>query len=475
MTARTNVRGLPLPSPVDPGQTVCVSLIIPDTPEYRQALRGVLADLGKWWAWQHTPTEPAPDATEAAELWRAAALTLTYLEDCEAPVSCIDVTNCITSNSSTRQAVQALVPSTPIDGLTYPPGVPLTPSQMDQRLNEIDDCVYDAFWAQTEQFVDFMIDLGQDVFERLAAYKSALEAGQNVPMGQLLGKLKNGSTAGKVMEFLGWALDTMKAAFESADTLDNRNAMKCALFCAGKDDCLISIQLTLDVLNERLGGLLSPGDLTDLPSLVDAFTTAAINPALALDLWVLFLMGTAKTAGLFGTANIDETIQMVLALAVNDANNDWELLCEDCDDTWSHCVNFDEGEDGGFSAIMGEAGIDGIHDTFVQLGNGYRGVVLTRTFAAPVNITSVSYTFSYTPGTLNATGDSTSYFSVEGTALTNVLVPTVPTSPQEWSGAQTGDEIFLQLLCGAATGVGDPGGTVTLHQACFFGTGDDPF
>jgi hypothetical protein len=65
---------------------------------------------------------------------------------------------------------------------------------------------------------------------------------------------------------------------------------------------------------------------------VDAFMTAAFNPALALDLWLTFLMGSAKTAGMFGLEGIDETLQLVLAVAVNDANNDWETKCEDCDE-----------------------------------------------------------------------------------------------------------------------------------------------
>ena len=327
---RDRTTGLPLPSPVDPGQTLCVQLVIPNAPEYRQAFRGVLSELGKPWTWSMTSGEDNTPAYEAAELWRAAIEDLLFVLDCGEGMTCDDVNLCIQSNSTTRTVIQSISQAAPIDGYTYPPGTPLTPSQMTAPLNEIDACAFDPYWAQVEQFTDYIVDLGQDVLDKIAAYSAALDAGENVPMGQFLGKLKNSSTAGKVIDFLQWVLVTVKAAYESADDTPNRTAIKCAIFCDSRDACAITIQGVLDVLNERNGGLLTPTDLEDLPALVDAFMAAVFNPALALDLWILFLMGSAKTAGMFGLQGIDETLNLVLKLAVNDANNDWEAACEDC-------------------------------------------------------------------------------------------------------------------------------------------------
>lgn len=345
---RDKTTGLPIPDPVVPATSICFTIQVPNAIEYRSAFKGALASLGQAWTWQQTAGQDNQAAFDAAELWRARIQAAMYTLDCgEEPMSCADVADCIESDPSVQAAIAAVVPATPIDGLVYPPTVPLTPGQMTARLNEIDDCGFDAFWAQSEQYIDYMVDLGQDVLDQIAVYSAALDAGEQVPMGQFLGKLKNSSTAGKVIDFLQWALTTVKAAYEAADNEANRNALKCAIFCEGKDDCLISIQRTLDVLNERNGGLLTPGDLDDLPSLVDAFLAAAFNPALALDLWLLFLMGTAKTAGMFGLQGIDETLNLVLKIAVNDSNNDWETLCEDCDEPpVEDCYNFTAGEQG---------------------------------------------------------------------------------------------------------------------------------
>lgn len=334
-----------LPSPVTPASTVCFTIQIPDAVPYRAALFGVLGQLGEWWTWDH-PTDGTVcvDCEEAAQLWRDAIAAATFSDDCEMNMTCLDVADCIESNPAAQNAVGTWSGGTPLFGQPYAPGQPLTPSQMNAQLNAPDECGFDVLWSQCDQYVEFMIDLGSDAFERLQLYTEALATGKNAVGGQFIAKLKNGSSVGKVTEFLNWAVGFMKDAYESADTLDNRNALKCALFCAMRDDCLITIQGTLDVLNTRLGGVLSPTDLDSLPALADAMMTITFNPALAMDLWVLFLMGTAKTAGLFGVQGIDETVQLVLAVAVNDANNDWELLCDECNEPPGEMlVTFDSG------------------------------------------------------------------------------------------------------------------------------------
>jgi len=76
--------GAPLPLVINTDKRMCVCLCIPDEPEYRQAFRGQLASLGKWFFWEKgTPGDTR--AKEAAQLWR----TLLY-EDLEMPCGCGD-------------------------------------------------------------------------------------------------------------------------------------------------------------------------------------------------------------------------------------------------------------------------------------------------------------------------------------------------------------------------------------------------
>lgn len=328
---RDGKTGLPYPTPVDPGGYTYLCLPVPNHTLYRQALSGALSDLCKSWNWQQIVGTDNQGSYEAAELWRKAISMSQYLDECGGSMTCDDIANCIETSEAVRNAIGGIVaPRSPLADYAYPPGEPLPTGGMTEQLNPIDDCSFDAFWAQVDQYIEYMVNLGQDTLEQLEFYSNALEAGENVPMGQLVGKLKNASTTGKVMEFLNWAGEVMKEAYEASNTQSNRNALKCDIFCAGRDACSITIQGTLDVINERVGGLFTPASLNSIDALVDMLLTVATNPAIALDLWIGFLMGTAKTLSMFGVQGIDETLQLMLAVAVNDANNDWVLLCDDC-------------------------------------------------------------------------------------------------------------------------------------------------
>lgn len=352
-----------LPTPVTPPTQICFKIVIPNAVPYRAALFGVLNQLGVWSAWDH-PLDGTEciDCEEAAQLWRDAIAASYFSEECEVdPMSCDDIADCIETSPNVRNAIGAIIaPRSPLAEYTYPPGEPLPTSAMTEPLNPIDDCNFNAFWAQVDQYIEYMVSLGQDTLEQLEFYSNALEAGENVPMGALVGKLKSGTTTGKVMEFLNWLGEVMKEAYEASNTEANRTALKCDMFCAFRDACSITIQGTLDVINERVGGLFTPAALNSLPELAEMMTTVALNPAIALDMWIGFLMGTAKTAALFGVQGIDETLNLMLAVAVNDANNDWELLCEDCDTPPPdpNCIDFTT-ETGTWAGESGTTWIDG--------------------------------------------------------------------------------------------------------------------
>jgi hypothetical protein len=54
----------PLPNPVDPGEFTCLSLRIPNSREYRMAVRGALDQLAHAWAWEDDPLHFAKDVAD---------------------------------------------------------------------------------------------------------------------------------------------------------------------------------------------------------------------------------------------------------------------------------------------------------------------------------------------------------------------------------------------------------------------------
>lgn len=80
-------------------------------------------------------------------------------------------------------------------------------------------------------------------------------------------------------------------------------------------------------------GVLTPGEIDDLPSLINVFTTLGTSSTIVPDIWIGFISGAARFAGYLGVRGIDYTLNLILKIAVNDANDDWITLCEDCSPT----------------------------------------------------------------------------------------------------------------------------------------------
>jgi len=327
---RDKTTGLPLPDPVVPATNLCVQMIIPNDPLYVQAFKGVLADLGKWWNWAHTVGEGNEPALTAAEMWRDRLQYVLISEDCEDPMNCASVTNCIQTNPATKGAIQQMITTVSTPGVTSTPGVPMSAAAAAAPLNILEGCDPDQLWAQSEQLVDYVIQAGIDMLEKIEAYTNSVEAVQFVEMIPILGTLFDEAQLDKVVDFIDWVIEVATEIFLAADTPEARELIKCAIFCAAKDDCVISIDRLWAVENERLGGALNPSEITTPEQLIETLVALGTNPALPLDVWFTFTIAMAKLAGYLGVRGIDYTLTLLLKLAVNDANNDWELLCVDC-------------------------------------------------------------------------------------------------------------------------------------------------
>lgn len=345
MPSETDRRGKLLPSPVVPSDTVCFMIQIPNAVQYRAAFLGQINVLGVWETWDH-PTDGTDclDCEQAAQLWRNAIYQAVWAEECDPMLDCDEVAACITTSESTQAAliaqltdnpemqaaIQNIISGQTLPGTTATQGQPMTSSQANAQLNPLTGCNHNEFWAQCEQFTDYLVTAGTDTFEQIEIYSNAIEGATFIEMVPVLGTLMDEAQIDQVLEFINWTQEGVQELYVAADTPGNRQEIACALFCAGFDDCLITIERTWQVMNERLGGILNPSSLTSLADLAHAMVTVGTSPSLPLDLWIAFIAGAAKFAGYLGVRGIDQSLQLVLKLAINDANNDWETLCVDC-------------------------------------------------------------------------------------------------------------------------------------------------
>lgn len=329
---RDRATGLPFPTPVDPGSFTYVCLPVPNHTLYRQALRGVLSDLGKPWTWRMVSGETNEGAYQAAELWRAAIADAVWSSECGEGMSCEDVADCIETNEATRTLIQQIANQVVQPQTVFPPGQPLTPTQANTPLNPIDGCDHDVFWAQCLQFTQYLTQAGLDFIEKIEVYSNAVEAAQFIEMAPVLGSIVDEVQLDQFLEFINWAIETVGEAYAADLTQEAIEGIACAYFCAGFDDCALTIERVWQVHNERLGGVLTPSSIETIGDLVTAVTTILTNPALAVDIWLVTLAGIAKFLGFIGVRGIDQTLAITLKVAVNDASNDWETLCTDCNE-----------------------------------------------------------------------------------------------------------------------------------------------
>lgn len=73
-------QGYLLPDPIEGWELICVTLKIPDTPEYRSAFRGALKSLTEWHKWQRTGDTKG---SQAATYWRQIIDEHLIIEDCD--------------------------------------------------------------------------------------------------------------------------------------------------------------------------------------------------------------------------------------------------------------------------------------------------------------------------------------------------------------------------------------------------------
>lgn len=424
-----------LPTPVTPPTDICFKITIPNAVQYRAALFGVLNQLGEWSAWDHPldGTIP-PECEEAAQLWRNAIARAVFDEECGGDMSCQSVADCIDTNNNVKNSIQNIINSAAQPQSIVTPGQPMTVQQVTTPLNPVPaGCNLDELWAQCEQLIDYMANATTDTLEYIETYSNAIEGAQFIEMAPFLGTAVDEAQIDQVLEFLDWIISNVKEYFDAANTQPARQEIACSLFCVCRVDCEITVQRMWNVLNARLGGILNPSEIDSLDKLLEAAVALVGNSSIALDLGMVVITGFAKFAGYMGIQGIDKTLNLVLKVAMNDANNDWMLLCAECaDDTWCYLQNLktdttyidmnftDQGIS--YQTQSTASGITGAKTGFLD------ETITKITPPAPGHVTKVTYQFMVVgdPVNLNAfcwiNGDTSTPFITGLTAGLNELV-----------------------------------------------------
>lgn len=297
----------------------CVEVQIPDDDAYAVQLAGLIALATKQFNYQN---KDEAQAAIVAGLWRDAYVAT----DWEGCMTCEDVRDCIETNQDVRDAIIGAA-----NGSQYPPNQPLPESELTRNLaaGTNPTCDLDIVWAQALAIVQETNRLIVDMLERMEIQSNAVELAGVAASAPGLENLGISS----ITDFINITQEAIAENYNAAYDTDYENELACEIFCACRVDCEVTVDRIYEIILARAQASISgvTGDwLTIVGFLLDLadYEITTVNVA---DFVFLLCWGGLKLANWLTPFDIGTKIlELVLSLSVNDANDDWELLCTDC-------------------------------------------------------------------------------------------------------------------------------------------------
>lgn len=318
-----------LPIPVTPATTVCFRIQIPDAVQYRAAFLGQINVLGQALTWDH-PTDGTVcvDCEEAAQLWRNAIYNATWTEECEDPVDCNEVADCIESNPATQAAIAAQIASNPVtQNTTYNTsqyGAPMLPSAYNAPVATSVGCAPNSLFGSVTAIVDQMdrnnrdfleiIEVGTNTRERVSQLIAAVPAFETLPINEAI-------------DYIDKLQSEVLENYEAQWTDALKDTYRCDLFCIAleAEDCELTFDQIQQYFDARLGAALDPANL--FAAMVQYFVAGTWAGSTVVDIMMLTQVSFWRALSNWGGVSL-RTLQTVGLLGANDDNPDWGILCD---------------------------------------------------------------------------------------------------------------------------------------------------
>jgi len=247
-------------------------------------------------------------------------------------MTCDDVADCIETDEGVQTALRNVFGSSnPFD--THPVGEPLPEDEYQENQLEGTNptCDLDVLWAQclsvVQKFNRDIADTLEDI-EVTTNVVEIMDALEDLPLVKYVANFFGVSAAIELIEYYQEAVAEQYLA-EYDEALENE--LTCALFCAAGDDCQLSINTMFDVFAARVTAyILEPDLITDLTTLIEIYAGLEFDATAVVDLAFFFCAAGWKVGNFIFSKVADKNFKTLMALAVDNASPDWELLCTEC-------------------------------------------------------------------------------------------------------------------------------------------------
>lgn len=256
---------------------------------------------------------------------------------------CNEMIKCINTDSDVQKAIRKLINSSAYAGSN--PGTEMNSEELNTDIGNAEvnnpTCDLDILWAQCLAVVQTTNRFIVDVLEKIETATNAVELADVASDIPVAGETKNLVGINFVLEMVQYWQNTIAEGYNAGYTLEYEQNLACELFCSCKGDCLITVQRIFDIMLGRVIEHLNFDDIHDFVSLLETIFGVTLDGTIVTDMAFFAAWGSVVFAQyLFGDVFDGISMNLVLALAVNDASDDWMILCDNCPQTY--CDSFEE-------------------------------------------------------------------------------------------------------------------------------------
>lgn len=241
---------------------------------------------------------------------------------------------------------------------TSNPGVPMTGGELAQNLagGTNPSCNLNILWAQCLALVQYTNRSIVDILEKVEAATNINELAALVDGVPLLGWIAEFFGSELMTDTINYFQEAIQESYDAQYTEAVEYELACGLFCLSQLGCDISVAGIYDFVFDRVQAIVpdNPAEFIDMIEMLAGIDFDGTN---VVDLMFWFCWGGVKLASFaVGEPITTAALENITALAVNDANNDWEALCGDCP---PECPVWQFGNNGGWVWVEGADYSDG--------------------------------------------------------------------------------------------------------------------
>lgn len=344
----------------------CIEVVIPSNPEFQgifaAAVYGLYAQMTNSWFWRELGTM-SPD--RAAEI---ASLGLGQTEAYENCMDCDGVADCIENNEAVQSALAANFTQnlssngiSPNDGATLPSVTVSSDKQSENLMPASAACTAPENMAIARAII---VEFDRSVTDFLETIELLTDPAEIV--AELGDNVEGVSWLDSVPEIAVWLQDTFADIYTASYTHSVETSLACGIFCVLQDDCELSLNDLIGVMQDAMGSIEPPPSLDDYQALFDWIINidTSVGSAVVAAYYYLGLQAMRFAAGILPGFTVFADIKQVINGAIGKFDSTYDQ-CDDCPPSetptsfWMIYQDFREGLNG-WTIQLGTEQSDGV-------------------------------------------------------------------------------------------------------------------